>query len=79
MALFPRIAANPFDEIDRLFAKLTGLDVKMEQYALGERFVNETVARVGVKAMNNVWASPANLPTMDEIRTPALWLDRVPA
>ncbi len=65
--------------IDRLFAKLTGLNVKMEQYALGERFVNETVARAGVQAMNRVWAGPANLPTMEEIRSPELWLTRVSA
>ena len=65
--------------IDRLFAKLTGLNVKMEQYALGERFVNETVARAGVQAMNRVWAGPANLPTMEEIRSPGLWLARVSA
>src|SRR5205823_3212013 len=37
---------------DRIFAKLTGLDVKFEQYQLGERFVNEVVGRVGVDGMN---------------------------
>jgi coenzyme F420 biosynthesis associated uncharacterized protein len=62
---------------ERLFAKLTGLDVKYEQYILGERFVNEVVARVGVGGMNRVWRGPDALPTLEEIKQPARWLTRV--
>jgi coenzyme F420 biosynthesis associated uncharacterized protein len=62
---------------ERLFAKLTGLDVKYEQYVLGERFVNEVVSRVGVRGMNRVWQGKEQLPTLEEIKQPSLWLSRV--
>ena len=62
---------------ERLFAKLTGLDVKYEQYVLGERFVNEVVSRVGVRGMNRVWSGKEQLPTLEEIKQPSLWLSRV--
>src|SRR5262249_2315022 len=47
---------------ERLFAKLTGLDVKMEQYQLGERFVNAVVGRIGVAGVNRGWRGPGGLP-----------------
>jgi uncharacterized protein (DUF2342 family) len=62
---------------ERLFAKLTGLDVKYEQYVLGERFVNEVVARSGIAGMNRVWRGPEALPTLDEIKQPGRWLNRI--
>ncbi len=62
---------------ERLFTKLTGLDIKMEQYALGERFVNDIVERRGVEFVNQVWQSPLSLPTMDEVRTPDKWIKRM--
>lgn len=64
---------------ERLFARLTGLDVKLEQYVLGETFVNQVVGQVGIQGMNQVWRGPANLPTLDEIRDPPRWLGRVAA
>jgi coenzyme F420 biosynthesis associated uncharacterized protein len=64
---------------ERLFAKLTGLDLKMEQYQLGERFVNAVVERVGVAGMNRVWRGPEALPTLEEIREPRLWIERIPS
>lgn len=64
---------------EQLFAKLTGLDVKMEQYALGEKFVNAVVDRGGIDAMNRVWDGPERLPTLDEIKDPPRWLERVAA
>lgn len=62
---------------DRLFAKLTGLDIKMEQYILGEKFVNEIVSRRGIDFMSQVWTSRQYLPTLDEIRNPQLWIERM--
>lgn len=64
---------------ERLFAKLTGLDVKLEQYVLGERFVNEVVARAGVAGINRVWRGPDALPSLEEIKAPEHWLARVAA
>ncbi len=62
---------------DKLFARLTGLNVKMEQYRLGEIFVNEVVSKKGINFMNRVWEGPDALPSMEEIRQPALWIRRI--
>jgi coenzyme F420 biosynthesis associated uncharacterized protein len=64
---------------EQLFIKLTGLDMKYEQYTLGENFVNEIVREGGIDFMNQVWKSPAHLPTMEEIHAPRRWMERVGA
>lgn len=60
-----------------MFHKLVGLDQKLRQYEVGERFVNGVVERAGAGAIDHVWASPENLPTNDELADPAAWLARV--
>lgn len=64
-------------QADRLLAKLTGLDVKMEQYRLGEEFIDAVVKARGHDFARRVWEGPDSLPTMAEIRQPALWLSRM--
>lgn len=64
-------------QADRLLAKLTGLDVKMEQYRLGEQFIDRVVAERGHDFARRVWTGPDFLPTMAEIRHPELWLARI--
>lgn len=66
-------------QAEQLFAKLTGLNVKMEQYRAGERFIDEIVVLRGHDTASRVWEAPEFLPTMDEIRNPARWLSRVDA
>lgn len=61
---------------EQLFARLTGLDVKMEQYRLGEAFVNQVVEQRGHDAIKQMWSGPDALPSMEEIREPARWLNR---
>ncbi|HEU0165766.1 MAG TPA: zinc-dependent metalloprotease, partial [Thermomicrobiales bacterium] len=62
---------------DQLFARLTGLDVKMEQYRAGEQFIDSIVDERGHTFAHRVWDGPENLPTMDEIRNPDKWIRRV--
>jgi coenzyme F420 biosynthesis associated uncharacterized protein len=62
---------------ERLFIRLTGLDIKMEQYRLGEAFVDYVVKRQGVDFANRIWISSANLPSMDEVRNPQRWIERI--
>jgi coenzyme F420 biosynthesis associated uncharacterized protein len=62
---------------EQLFARLTGLDIKMEQYRLGERFINRIAEERGHEAVRRIWEGPANLPTMAEIREPGHWVARV--
>lgn len=66
-------------QADQMFAKLTGLDVKMEQYRQGEAFIDTVVAERGHAFAHRVWDKPENLPTMDEIRNPFAWIARVDA
>ncbi len=62
---------------ERFFAKLTGLDVKMEQYRAGEHFVNTAVDLRGLAFVNRVWDTPLNLPTLAEIYHPEQWVARM--
>ncbi len=59
--------------------RITGLDIKLEQYRLGEEFASIVVKRVGMEGLNQVWERPENMPTLEEIRDPGLWMDRVEA
>jgi coenzyme F420 biosynthesis associated uncharacterized protein len=63
--------------IEQLFVRLTGLDLKYEQYQLGEKFIDGIAATHGHDAARKIWDNPASLPTMDEIRAPELWIARV--
>jgi coenzyme F420 biosynthesis associated uncharacterized protein len=63
--------------VERAFMRLTGLDLKMEQYAAGERFAGAVIRERGRAFLNRVWTGPEMLPTLDEIRTPELWMRRI--
>ena len=57
--------------------RLTGLDVKLEQYRLGERFADAVVRRQGMEGLNRVWERPEYLPSLAEVRDPGLWMSRM--
>jgi coenzyme F420 biosynthesis associated uncharacterized protein len=57
--------------------RITGLDIKLEQYRLGERFADAVARRVGMEGLNRVWERPENMPNLEEIQDPGLWIDRV--
>ncbi|MFT3943693.1 MAG: zinc-dependent metalloprotease [Ancrocorticia sp.] len=57
--------------------RLTGMDMKMNQYAAGETFVAEVVKDVGVEGLNQLWESPLNAPSIEEIASPLTWVHRV--
>jgi coenzyme F420 biosynthesis associated uncharacterized protein len=69
-----RRRANP---VTRLIQRLIGLEGKLNQYAAGERFISEIETVGGERAVDRCWEEPANLPSLDEIRAPELWLERV--
>ncbi len=71
-----RRRANP---MARFVQRLAGLEGKLNQYAAGERFIAEIEAVGGERAVDRCWEQPANLPTLDEIRSPATWLERIGA
>jgi len=71
-----RKRVNP---IGRFIQRLIGLEGKMGQYAAGEKFIAAIEAEHGERAVDVCWKGPHNLPSLDEIREPQTWLDRVHA
>ena len=63
--------------VERAIMRLTGLDLKMEQYAAGERFADAVIAARGREFLNRVWTGPELLPSLEEIRSPERWIARV--
>ena len=61
----------------RVLNRLLGLDLKLEQYRIGEQFVAHVVETRGLEFMNAVWRGPELLPTLPETRDPAAWIERV--
>ncbi len=66
-------------QIEQVFLKITGLSLKMEQYRLGERFVDEVVRLRGITFANRAWQTPESLPTEAEIRDAERWIARMEA
>lgn len=66
-------------QIEKIFIRITGLALKMEQYRLGETFINKIVEMRGIETANRIWEGPELVPTLDELRNPEAWLDRVDA
>jgi len=62
---------------ERVVLRLTGMDLKLEQYARGERFVRAIADARGRTALGRLWEGPETLPTAEEIATPDLWIARV--
>lgn len=64
-------------QADQLFGKLTGLNVKLEQYRQGEEFIDAVVETRGHAFAYRVWDRPEHLPTMAELKDPDAWITRI--
>jgi coenzyme F420 biosynthesis associated uncharacterized protein len=65
---------SPFE---RAIMRLTGMDVKLEQYRKGERFVRKIAEAGGPAALRRLWDGPESLPRHGEIDDPSKWMARV--
>jgi coenzyme F420 biosynthesis associated uncharacterized protein len=65
--------------LERALLRLTGLEMKMQQYIQGERFARAVRDRGGMALLALVWQGPEWLPTMQEIQRPELWMARAGA
>ncbi|TMB92045.1 MAG: hypothetical protein E6J45_03790 [Chloroflexi bacterium] len=62
--------------IERLVLAVTGLELKMRQYEIGERFCTAVADKAGISTLNRVWESVELMPSLDEVRHPHRWLAR---
>jgi coenzyme F420 biosynthesis associated uncharacterized protein len=62
---------------ERLFQRLIGINLKLQQYKVGQAFVDAVVAQTGIDYLNKVWGKAENMPTMEEVNDPASWVARI--
>ena len=65
--------------LEVLIWKLTGLDLKLQQYRNGEAFCRAIFDQYGTKVLNEVWMSEAHMPHLGELAHPEAWYRRVVA
>jgi coenzyme F420 biosynthesis associated uncharacterized protein len=64
---------------EQLFNRVTGMDLKLAQYAEGQKFVDYVVDQRGITFATQVWLRAENLPSLEEIRNPQSWITRIEA
>jgi coenzyme F420 biosynthesis associated uncharacterized protein len=69
-----RAKRTPFE---RAMLRLTGMDLKLEQYKKGETFVRAIASARGPEALSQLWGRPETLPRDGEIEAPERWIARV--
>jgi coenzyme F420 biosynthesis associated uncharacterized protein len=62
---------------ERAMLRLTGMDLKLEQYKKGEIFVRAIADARGKAALTRLWEGPETLPRDGEIERPERWITRV--
>jgi coenzyme F420 biosynthesis associated uncharacterized protein len=65
--------------LELLIWKLSGLDLKLQQYRRGEAFAKAVYDAHGMKALNLAWQGPRTMPGLDELSNPEGWYKRVTA
>jgi coenzyme F420 biosynthesis associated uncharacterized protein len=65
---------TPFE---RAMLRITGMDLKMDQYRKGEEFVAGIERLAGAEALRRLWDGPETLPTPEEITMPDAWVRRL--
>ncbi len=60
-----------------LIWKLTGLDLKLQQYTRGEAFCRAIYDQHGMKILSLVWNSEAHMARLNELAHPDAWYRRV--
>jgi coenzyme F420 biosynthesis associated uncharacterized protein len=71
------LKARRADPRTAAFFRLTGMEMKMRQYEMGEKFIAGVEKESGWSALDKAWLGPEWLPTLPEIEQPATWLQRV--
>ncbi|HET7309403.1 MAG TPA: zinc-dependent metalloprotease [Actinomycetota bacterium] len=64
------------EQVDPVFERLLGIEVKREQYRLGRSFCDTVVELTNEATLARIWDSAEALPSMPELEEPRLWLAR---
>ena len=64
------------EQVDPVFERLLGIEVKREQYRLGRSFCDTVVELTDEATLARMWDSAEALPSMPELEEPRLWLAR---
>ena len=62
--------------LEVLVWKLTGLDLKLQQYRQGEAFCQAVYEQNGIQILNRVWDGPHHMPRLSELSDPRGWYRR---
>jgi coenzyme F420 biosynthesis associated uncharacterized protein len=65
------------DKRTAAFFRITGLEMKMNQYEKGERFIKAVEREAGWETVNLAFRGASSLPDLEEIDNPKSWLERV--
>jgi coenzyme F420 biosynthesis associated uncharacterized protein len=71
------LKARRNDKRTATFFRLTGLEMKLKQYRIGERFVKTVETEAGWDTLGLAFRGASSLPTLAEIEEPVAWLERV--
>lgn len=76
-AMRQRLEERKRGSLERSLMRLLGLDLKLAQYRLGERFVRQVVSDESMPFLNRAWESEHTMPTLAEINDPEQWVTRM--
>jgi coenzyme F420 biosynthesis associated uncharacterized protein len=63
--------------LEMLIWKLSGLDLKLQQYSRGEAFAKAVYDSHGMEVLNLAWRGPESMPRVEELANPEAWYRRV--
>ena len=63
--------------VEMLIWKLTGLDLKLQQYSRGEAFCQAVYREHGMSVLNRAWDNAESMPRVNELGSPEAWVRRV--
>ncbi|MBO0685794.1 MAG: zinc-dependent metalloprotease, partial [Candidatus Dormibacteraeota bacterium] len=63
--------------LELLLWRVTGLELKLQQYRVGEAFSQAVYDRYGMANLNRAWENPDSIPRPEELRDPDRWYRRV--
>ncbi len=63
--------------LEMLVYKLSGVDLKLQQYRRGEAFARAVYDAHGMEALNLAWQGPKSMPRLEELSNPEGWYRRV--